>query len=74
MLIWLNNNFLTDISFYLKMQLETSQQKKQHNFKIRTISDSLKTIKNLINDKNNNIHIKSNVGVYIFQCLMEIKE
>ena len=41
-----------------------TSQKNLHNLGIKTVTNSSKTVRSMINDKNNNIHIKSEAGFY----------
>ena len=40
-----------------------------NKLRIKTITNSSKRIKNVIDNKNDNIHVKSDAGVYSIQCL-----
>ena len=52
-----------DISFCLIIQLQI-WLKKRNDFGIKAASYSWRRIKNLINNKNNNIQIKFRAGIY----------
>ena len=61
-------NYKLDILFYTTIQPQTSLKKSFNNFGIKTITNSLKIIWNLTNNKNNT-HIKYKAEVYDIQCL-----
>ena len=46
-------------------------RKNFNNLGIKIAINSSKTVKNIINDKNNNIHIKSDDDIYAFQCVIK---
>ena len=41
----------------------------ENNLEIKVDTNSAKSIKNIIYDKNNNTHIKSDGGIYAIQCM-----
>ena len=57
----------TNILFYPKNSTPNSRKNLNH-FGIKTVTNSLKTINNLINDKNNNNHVESRAGDYELPC------
>ena len=65
-----NNNFSNNNSLYRYIILPNNsttkdfEKTKQNNLGIKTVTNSSKTIRNLINDKNNNAHIESRAGIY----------
>ena len=64
-----------DKSFYPIIQPQISSKKILNNFEIKTVTNSSKIIKNLINNKkNNNSHIESRAGVYEILSLVSNKK
>ena len=61
--------YYIEISFYPTIQPQISSKKNLNNVGIKTVSNSTKTIRNSINNENNNTHIKSRLGVYEIPCL-----
>ena len=69
-----NNNFSNDNALHGFINLPNNSttniiEKKLNYLGIKTVTNSSKTIRNLINDKNNNNHMESRVGVYEIACL-----
>jgi len=63
------NNYINRYIILPNNSATTIIEKNLNNLGIKTVSNSSKTIKSIINNKRNNTQTRSNAGVYTIQCL-----